>query len=877
MAPGELATDAVDVQGTLRCCSTHSVNDESLTHPLVHYRPDAIEAMRFVKIDALLELTAPLPRCQDLPREACGVMRACDKLVAISHGWRFQVHPDPHGAELGPMKAGLRRIKARCGGRGSEVFVFLDFLAIPQRPFDPQQAERTPEEDVMFRKALTHLDSVFLYADYFLHLDVPVEVPLEEGLAYTLRCGADDAWSFRDIGGIVQCTAANAFDSLLAIDGVAVDSAASAEEVLSREEDAVMVMERHRYGIPNMTPSSDRGWIYLERFITMVVAAMLPQAAFEETVFANEAGLLREIHAGAECLRTAAEHAALQISGSRSPSRCAHSLDGVFRRFEDNLVSKKFSAASVDKSLNPALRSAVPSSAAAPSDAELVAGIMKGLVGNLALWWQTVQAQRRNRSYHVELLRTYVVNWASFSPDFVQKIHDQMGLDLGYAIMLVVLPLFLMLLPLLLPYAPPNTGWSENWLHTFLGNQLIGLVCFSFIPQWLQVMLGFPLPLSCQIVWPAFTTIATTIAGPVLLCLSTGIYPFPFTPLIASITYFGCLPLLWFLLPALARTKRVASKFMRAIVAQVLLTGTFCTMYPFLNVWLHSAAHVWQMVLIAAIFLGARVFFEQVFERLIRDLGPDVQPAMVFTAELAYQFALCDFFRNVRAWGVFAVFIGADVAENVYYLYCFMRNYPPASFERVLQDCMRSLRRHRPSADEVCRVSPRTRKPSDDDFGVGIGSAINEGGFCDGGAATIAAVLLLRQLADILAPMIFSVALAVLYQSPTRRFNLWVSGMDCADLHRALSNLGAALTVEIVLAVVSYAALKSQGMRPLLFLHGVMVGSSRNFFIVSVATVAAWFGALQSAHLGCDFTFEFAWASGNRTWSGGESWIPPPV
>ena len=58
-------------------------------------------------------------------------------------------------------------------------------------------------------------------------------------------------------------------------------------------------MKRSPFGLRNTIPSDDRGWIFLERFTTMVRCAMLPPEAFDSVVFSNS----KAVRPGPACAR----------------------------------------------------------------------------------------------------------------------------------------------------------------------------------------------------------------------------------------------------------------------------------------------------------------------------------------------------------------------------------------------------------------------------------------------------------------------------------------------------------------------------------------------------------------------------------------------
>ena len=72
-----------------------------LLHPLELNDKLAFETIKTVRLNFLTdEAKAPIPRCQALPPHAFSKLTGRSILVALSHGWFFQTHPDPFGEKL---------------------------------------------------------------------------------------------------------------------------------------------------------------------------------------------------------------------------------------------------------------------------------------------------------------------------------------------------------------------------------------------------------------------------------------------------------------------------------------------------------------------------------------------------------------------------------------------------------------------------------------------------------------------------------------------------------------------------------------------------------------------------------------------------------
>jgi len=869
-------------------------------HPLEEKAPRAVASMRFIRVDVLTTLEAPIPRCQDLTDDCFGVMRACDKLIAISHGWRFQMHPDPYGVEIQPMTELLQALQDVYRDSGVELYAFLDYTAIPQRPFRLSQAERTEEEQDIFQEALLHLDAVFLHADHFVHLDVPVELPADEGEVYRQSSVQSSSFELRQVGPNLQCVLPFPFDNLLAVNGEKVSSALTADRLLAQSPLAEVTLERHRYGLPNVVDCSDRGWIYLERFITMVVVAMLKEENFEDTVTTNSVETFQEIHAGAQFLRQAAQKdarfqrssAVFANSGSKAPS----ALQQAFAEFEDCLKVKRFSAASVDKSLNPALR-AVSTLAGArdssseedeeallpsPSDVEIVTQSMCSLVRHLALHWESEQEFRQARSRLAQKVEDYVLVWNCFSPGFMQRVQEQMRLDPMLVVLFVFVPVVCSSGVCLLPYARPDAGLEANWLH-FIGFALECWLSLLPVPRIVGMFMQAELSYLCTMLWPLIAGVLPAILLLVLVML-TGTYPMPFAPVIAGpLGYCMSMPLLWLFIPQEVYSNPRAKKgFQFAVFAGVSAASIFYLCYPMLNVWLQSNDGLAHCIIVAFTFLGARWAFESMQICTMSIVGADFHPFIVWSSEVFYQVALCDFFKSVQYWQMILVFIGVDLAENLYYLYCFHVQTRSRRAKRqraqhgVAQTCTGEMIGVKCSStsENILESSSAVARNQSSVTVMQRRSSTNSSlsvqtQLSDGIAVCVASSMLLRATADLLVPMQFLMILGVLRCSPSAQYNNWASA---GQLARTSGYLVSSALVELLFFTVACYILHYRGMRPLQLLRGVIAASNIAVFVMCMTMALIWYTALQLVHNGCDFHFNFEWVHGSSVWVTAHQW-----
>ena len=126
-------------------------------HPLEIHAPEAVHSILFVRVEFVLKsLNAPTPKRQDMPQEAYGALHGKSILIATSHPWFHQGHPDPEGVKLKILKSFCKKVQEKFPD--TELLLFDDWLSCPQRP-------RTKKEDIVFYSCMDHMNEVYLYAD----------------------------------------------------------------------------------------------------------------------------------------------------------------------------------------------------------------------------------------------------------------------------------------------------------------------------------------------------------------------------------------------------------------------------------------------------------------------------------------------------------------------------------------------------------------------------------------------------------------------------------------------------------------------------------------------------------------------------------------
>jgi hypothetical protein len=286
-------------------------------HPVCKSLPSCA-CVEFVKSDILDILSPPWPRNQELSAQyqesICARPTEQDLVVAISHMWYFEKHPDPFGEKVNTCRELISQANTFKRAAG-ETFLFFDFLSLTQPPFHSTQEPRSPKQDQCFQLALKALPMIYLYSDIILLLD-----------------------------------------------SAAVQSHTYAGE----------------FGRPSTTPASERGWIYLERFIAMIKVAMTPEntdaSVHAPVVLSNSPSLLDEIVDGGRKLREAAK------AGKRA-------LKDALQDHLQVLQSKTFSAISVDKQTNQGGVAGGPTYSVKMSDLEAVFATMTIMVEKLFQHW----------------------------------------------------------------------------------------------------------------------------------------------------------------------------------------------------------------------------------------------------------------------------------------------------------------------------------------------------------------------------------------------------------------------------------------------------------------------------------------------------------
>lgn len=356
-------------------------------HPVAQAGEDLFAKIGFVRSAVLQMLEAPWPRKQDLSSDAFRVPTADDLVIAVSHAWRYQSHPDPMGAKSVAICELAARATAMHKPKGGTL-AFYDFLSVSQRPFLEGQADRTEEEQKVFGTALAAMPRVFMLADAVLHIEAQPSSQTalnDEECTYHVDCCDLDDVVLAEIGPAVHVIGRRGgnqphgvriafLDYILDVNGMSVASLKDVAEARNlahkAEAPAIAKLMRAPFGRYNKIPAGQKGWVYLERFCSMIKVAMVDESEHHHVVFSNSPSILEQIRAGGAKLREAAKAG-------------GHQLKVVLEEFVDELKQKQFASVCAD--------------AATAGDREVVAGIMKELVSCLPEYWAPEVARQRQR------------------------------------------------------------------------------------------------------------------------------------------------------------------------------------------------------------------------------------------------------------------------------------------------------------------------------------------------------------------------------------------------------------------------------------------------------------------------------------------------
>lgn len=306
------------------------------------------------------------------------------------------------------------------------------------------------------------------------------------------------------------------------------------------------------------------------------------------------------------------------------------------------------------------------------------------------------------------------------------------------------------------------------------------------------------------------------------------VFPIPFYPLVATIIDVFCLPPLYFCIPAEVRSPVVWWRSFWGFAIIGALCSIFGLFFPLFYAVFRTLPGA-EQVPFMLVFVFARVAFEKLGEVLEAKLSPDLIPRFVFFGVYTSELFLCCMMRGMQGIGGLILVLAIDTVENMYYIYC-MRNIQ----NMRIQD-----------ADGNWKY--------------------------DGEQACILSTCLVRELAEILAPIHYTMLMVLLYLTPSGAYSD-LTALTPEDFGQTLRLLILDIVVELVVFVGIYVFLVRRGQSPLRFLRGCVCAVGIWSFVADATLTMAFVAAVYHSHLGCDYTFEFKWVVGSAKWLRGLEW-----
>jgi hypothetical protein len=381
-------------------------------HPLLQYDPEALNGgIQLLRLEYLEAETtrAPVPRNQEVPKEAFGTLTGRSILVATSHAWFFQCHPDPYGVKLKIMRQkffpSLRRRFPH-----TQILVFDDWHSCPQWP------RITKEENDRFKKCMDHMNSIYCYCDVVLFVESPLP-KLDHTILTCVLVPSEHKWlhfidTIQYIGGNDKTLAIRKNDIVVKIKDE--ERVLQIDTLKKMKETTTISFLRRPYGRPNRVLAKDRGWLYAER-ITVAIrmagmrnyhvlrlhyhalrfthtrthnTAARPEM-FDDVVRTNN----KELY-GKMLTWTVALRSAVQLEKS-SPH--TESVRFMLEAFECVLSTMKFTF---------------------PADTALVREIMHKVIERFTSDWKE-ESKRQNDM--AKRAREILLRWGCFSEDYVER------------------------------------------------------------------------------------------------------------------------------------------------------------------------------------------------------------------------------------------------------------------------------------------------------------------------------------------------------------------------------------------------------------------------------------------------------------------------
>ena len=260
-------------------------------HPLLQYDPEAAKWIKVIKASYFEspDTLPPVPRNQDLPPQAFGELTGRCILAATSHAWFWQNHPDPEGVKLKILREEfIPRLRYKYPD--TKIVIFDDWHSCPQWP-------RTKEEDIIFYKAMEHMNSMYVYCDIVLFLEAKLP-DLDMTVRFCTLIPSN--YSFGIFVDVTQFHGPESSSISIKKNDI-ITKPSDLDTLKSTSKEITISYLRRPFGRPNRIPADERGWLYAERITIAVKVATAGQHRFDEIVWSNNKNLRITIY---EWMRT---------------------------------------------------------------------------------------------------------------------------------------------------------------------------------------------------------------------------------------------------------------------------------------------------------------------------------------------------------------------------------------------------------------------------------------------------------------------------------------------------------------------------------------------------------------------------------------------
>ena len=631
---------------------------------------------------------------------------------------------------------------------------------------------------------------------------------------------------------------------------------------------------RRCFGIENLTPVDERGWVFLERFITMIKLAMSNDQNRARLLVSNLEDTRKEIYEGAEVLQLAAEKTG--------------EIDTALQHFLRVLQTKKFS----DTSHSP---TEGRHSTALIGDALVVSELMTKVVETCGQGqWAVQRAKQGSMGKRIKKL---LWDWGTFSEKYSEEAGFMQewswagniwaGLNM---LALVVAPVVYVLVWFVFPLQqdPPDID-ARRGLATNIATKVpicigVSSICVAVLISALHEFAGAPLSMALLFLFLFMTLVhfAAFMVSSMAISYLSGTFPVPMNsslvdPVVSILVVVGpgcCCRLAWSKLGRGCRRPQARGPHRRPprlLVTWVarnlgckldvdLLSETigilmgmmfYFSLYSVLCIVFRQLGAVAQCFFVLLFFI-LRHTWEPLCRWLIMSRGKDALLPVQFFGLLAHSLHLMLALASAKSYLVLVIVTVLDVAENGHCLF---------------------------SIAKAARARAQQQRR------VATYASLNQGPVrsCHDNSQElyIASTLIQREIVEFMIPLQSIAVLTALYRLSPKHNNwvahwIWHPGGYSQAMEYILINL----VVEFLVTFATWAALQSISPRlsPWKIVRGAVL-KHYPFFACMLAFVWMWSLLNQSVVGGSDFSLQFSWVGritskiDDVQWCGGFKWV----